>query len=237
MRGQGGAAKVRPSRRPPLSVAFSGERLVSDGVALGVAFALSFHLAFLSVTHGARPIFEDGPARFVERMSDPANARLGRDVPVLVGPAEASAPRWVEPFWAGLSAALGQCVAVAVWLAGATPPRPTAHRRRLRYARAQSLVWVGLAPLVFVKLGELYVALPYSDAIWTSALGNPPFADPLKGLGGAALLAVLFLALEPWRGLVLAYRCGRWPMLGVASVRLAAAVLYAVGRLAFGGVG
>ena len=208
---------------------------MATGAALGFVFALSFHLAFLGVAQGASPVFEDGPARFVERMSDPINARLGRDVPALVGPAEASAPWWIEPFWAGLSAALGQCVAVAVWLAGATPPHPTTHRRRLRYARAQSLMWVGLAPLVFVKLGELYMALPYSDAIWASAFGDPPFVDPFEGLGGVALLVVLFLALEPWRGLALAYRCGRWPFLGVASVGLAAATLYAVGRLAFGG--
>ena len=80
---------------------------MATGAALGFVFALSFHLAFLGVAQGAGPVFEDGPARFVERMSDPINVRFGRDVPALVGPAEASAPRWIKPFWAGLSAALG----------------------------------------------------------------------------------------------------------------------------------
>ena len=203
------------------------------GAAAGAAFALSFHLAFLGTARAAVPIFEDGPTRYVERWSQPHNRRSGREAPALVGPAEAEEPRWMEPFWAGLSAALGQAVALAVWFAGGPPTRTIGDvrlRRRRRYAVTQSLMWVGLGPLVFVKLGELYVAVPYDMAIWASALGRPPFEDPFAFLGPAAALAILFLALEPWRGLALAYRCRWWPALGVASAAAVGAALFAVGR-------
>lgn len=203
-----------------------------------MAFAATFHFAFLSLTHAARPVFEDGPARYASRWVDPWNRAAreasGREFPELVGPAEATAPAWMEPFWAGLAAALGQCVCVAAWLTG---PTPAPRRRKLwsRYARTQSLVWVGLAPLVFVKLGELYMAVPYDGMIWLSAFGEPAIEDPFGGLGWVALLAVLFLALEPWRALQVRHRCGWQPVAGVVVVAVVAGLLFVSGRLALAG--
>ena len=219
-----------PFGRPVLSASDVGWRRLALGAFAGVAFALTFHLAFLGVTQVAVPIFETYSPTYVERWREPPD--------LVPGPAEAEEPWWVEPFWAGLSAALGQAVAVAVWFAGglAAPAiRDRRRQRRRRYAVSQSLVWVGLAPLVFVKLGELYVAIPYHGAIWMSSLRRPPFEDPFAFLGPTAALAVLFLALEPWRGLALAYRCRWWPMLGVVCVVAGGAALFAIGRLAFAG--
>ena len=216
--------------RPILNASEVGRRRLALGAFAGAAFALTFHLAFLGVTRVSVPIFEAYSPTQVERWREPSG--------LAPGPAEAEEPGWVEPFWAGLSAALGQAVAVAVWFVGGHPARTVRDRRhqlRRRYALTQSLMWVGLAPLVFVKLGELYVAVPYHGAIWASSLRRPPFEDPFAFLGPTAALAVLFLALEPWRGLALAYRCRWWPVLGVASVAAGGAALFAVGRWAFVG--
>ena len=215
--------------RPALTTEAVGRWRLASGVGVGVAFALTFYLAFLGIAHAYVLAIDASPVEYVVRMEDPVNRRPSRDVPVLVGPTTASVPPWMEPFWAGLSAAIGQCVAVTIWLTGGRIGESRKLRRRRHYARVQAVMWVGLAPLVFVKLGELYLGVWYQGAVSASAFGKPPAEDPFGFLGIASVLAVLFLALEPWRGLALAYRCRWGPAAGAVSVFVLGAFLYSVG--------
>ena len=224
----------RPLRLEQLRPAFTPEavgwRRLGAGLVAGAAFALTFYLAFLSIALAYIPVVEGVPVRHVEMMEDPMTRRPGREVPVMVGPTSVAVPEWVRPFWAGMSAALGQCVSAAIWLSGPLVGETQKMKRRRRYARAQVAMWVGLAPLVFVKIGELYLSVPYPDAVWASSFGRPPVDDPLGFLGMASALTVVFLALEPWRGLSLSYRCCWGPMVGVAGVLVAGSLLHGVGH-------
>ena len=163
-----------------------------------------------------------------------------RPVPTVVGPAEAAAPAWFGPFWAGLAAVFGQALVLSVWFHQPVAPTVRARRARRRVlgGLATGRMWIWLALLVFVELWFDYALLVYGGNVWASAFGLPQEPDPFVPFfpfGAFALVLVGFLTLEPWRGLQLAFRCRWWPAVGVSATVAFGSVLYAVGRWAVAG--
>ena len=207
------------------------------GVLLGLSFAFLFHLTFVGVGHGAEALLESYGVSAIESAEDPFGSNRRR-ISLPAGPAEGSVLPWMEPFWAALSASLGQCLAVAVWAWPDSPirsPRDRRVRRRRRYAVAHALMWLGVAAMVFGKLAHMYTGLVFDGSMWESVRRAPLVDNPFSVLGPASVLAVLFLALIPWQGLSLSYRCRWWPALGVVTIVSVGGVLLFTGRWAFVG--
>ncbi len=205
------------------------------GAFAGITFAATFFLASVAVTRGGYPAFLGYPEGWVEGARQ-YNER-GRDVegfepipvPTLVGEPKAETPPWAEPFWAGLAAAFGQALMLAVWFLRPRGRRPARHAR---IGVATGLMWVWIVPLFVVKLWFLYVMLVTSGNYWASAFGEPLLADPLVPVlpfGAAALALAAVVALEPWRGIQMEYRCGWWPAASVALTVGFGALLYTLG--------
>lgn len=218
----------------------SGRRLIA-GTLAGVAFAAPFYLVSIGLARSMIYITGQWPEERVESIlsHNEVAADWGlppRPVPVIVGPTRVPTPAWAEPFWAGIAAAFGQAVALAAVFF--RPHPPWSHRRKraglhARLGATAGVMWVGLVPLLLVKVWFVYVVLLYRGNVWASAFGEPVAADPLVPFvpfGLAGTLLVLFLTLEPWRGLQRAYRCGRWPAVGVGLTAVFAVLLLLAGR-------
>ena len=224
--------------RPIFGAVDIGGRRLLAGATLGIAFALSFHLSFVGVAHGAEVILEGYGYSAVEAAESPFGSNR-RAVQLPAGPAQGEVLPWMEPFWAALSAALGQCLAIAIW---ALPDRPVRSirdrqtRRHRRYAVAHSLLWLGVFAMMSVRLATVYIALVFDGSIWRSIRNLPHIENPFTPLAAASALAILVLTLAPWQGLSLSYRCRWWPVLGAIAVATAGGVLLALGRWVFAGV-
>ena len=229
-----------------LPVADLGARRLVIGIVVGLAFAGSFYAVSVAVARvtlplvRAMPEIKAGPPQ--QPLPPPPPGGYKQRFPDIVGPSTADSPAWAGPFWAGLAAAFGQAFTLSVWFPWRRrPPTLWLGRARLRERAgiATGLMWTGYAPMVLVPVWFAYVVMLYGGNIWASAFGLPAGADPLVPLfpfGLCAGLLVVALALEPWRGLQLAYRC-RWaPAIGVAAVLALGAVLFMVGRSVPGAV-
>ena len=161
-------------------------------------------------------------------------------VPTIVGPSKAAAPAWFGLFWAGLAAVFGQALALSVWFHRPASPTIRARRTRLRVlgGLATGQMWIWLVLLVLVEFWFDYALLIYGGNVWASAFGLPQEPDPFVPFipfGAFSLVLVGLLAVEPWRGLQLAFRCRWWPVAGVATTAAFGTVLYVVGRWAVPG--
>ena len=218
-----------------------GTRRLVIGIVAGAAFAVPFHLASVGVAHAGLPAFLGDPVAQVDFIREHNERWAGEEgfepypVPEIVSEPTASVPVWLEPFWAGLAAVLGQAIAVSVWFV-----RPT-RGRTMRHARggaATGLMWVGVLPTFLVKLWLIYVMPVTRGNFWGSAYGELGGLDPLTPLlpfGAASGVMVLVVALEPWRGPQLEYRCGRIPAVSVILTLVFAVLLFALGDWLFPG--
>ena len=208
------------------------------GAALGLVFASAFHLCFVGVAHATEVVLEGYGYGAVLRTESPFSSGRWR-ITLPAGPAQGVVLPWMEPFWAILSAALGQCLAVATWALPERPSRSYRNRRlqrHRRYAVAHSLMWLTVAVLVSVRLASVYIRAIFNDSLWVSIRNEPSVENPYAMLAPVAFRFVLFLVLVPWQGLSLSYRCRWWPALGVVAVPLVGGVLFLVGRWTFAGL-
>lgn len=231
-------------QRPELSFRARGARRLIIGVVVGVAFASSFYFASLAVSRATFAIVRNQPEAEIARIHAHNEFAQAHDIPLrqpptIIGPAEAEIPAWVEPFWAGLAAVFGQAIALSFWLVRPQVPWSLRRKRAGLHARssaATGLMWIGLVPLVLVKLWFVYLVLVYGGNVWASAFGGPITADPLVPFvpfGLSAALLVVILALEPWRGIQLVYRCRWWPAVSVLFTLALGVLLFVVGRWVF----
>ena len=230
---------IRLKHRPPFGSV--GRRRIIIGVLVGIGFAASLHMGSVMVGRATFAIMQARPEEKVEsiRLSNETAHEWGLlelPVPELVGPAEAGVPSWFELIWAGLAAAFGHSLALYVWFPSAVPPWSTRAKKAAVHAHlgvTTGLMWIGLVLLFLVKLWQLYAVLVYGGNVWASAFGDPVAGDPFVPFfpfGGVAVLLVIMLVLEPWRGLQVAYRCGWWPAAALAVTMAVGALLYLVFR-------
>ncbi|MEM6286204.1 MAG: hypothetical protein AAF845_03515 [Bacteroidota bacterium] len=221
--------------KPALTVGRLGERRFWVGIVAGVLFGASFYGASV-VTGRASVIANLGdPARGAERfrlMNDASEARTGeRPYPELkvASPAPPEVSRWFAPFWAGLSAALGQAIMLFVWL---HRPSLTGKQLYLRPSSAAAFVWI-CGALFVGSLGEWDTAILGRGNYLAVAYGRETAPDPLVpmwpyGIASGAL--VLLLALEPWRAVQRVFRCGRWVTASVLTTLAFGGLLHVVGQ-------
>lgn len=225
--------------KPTLSIRTLGTRRFVVGLVAGFLFSVSFFA--VGVTAGRstlsvnRSLAESRVWRNLEYNEQlrAAGQPPRFSAPTVAAPEPVSVPRWAEPLWAGLAAALGQAVALSVWFVG--PARPGLQRRRARrrglLGATAGAMWVGLVPLVVIKLWTAYAFVLYPLNISATFYAEPFVADPLEPLGPAlSVVLVAVLALEPWRGVRLGYRSGWWPAFGVLAVAGGTVALYVLGR-------
>ena len=217
------------------------------GIAAGIGYAATFYLAsstFASVTAEVLiALVTEGTASpdaynawlfaECERMS--VEFGIDQRCPRELLPTNDAWPplmdfSWAVPIWAGLSAAMGQAVALAVWVIRPRRAQPV-RARYLRSGAATGLMWNGLVPLMWGKIWLISAVLVYRANFSAAAAGYATGSDPFTGFAPWAALLVLLLALEPWRGLQRAYRCGWWPLAGLAATLALGAALYAAGSI------
>ena len=222
-----------------MSVHAVGARRFVIGIVAGILFALGFYAAGITAGRATMQINKAGAESRVwwnQEYNDQLRA-AGRPprypVPTVAEPEAVPVPRWAAPLWAGLAAALGQAVALSVWFVRPAQPgilHRRARRRGILGATAGAM-WVGLIPLLLIKFWMVYAFVLYPVNISATFYGEPYVADPLEPLGPAlAVGLVAVLALEPWRGVRLGYRSGRWPVLGVLAVAVGTSALSVLGR-------
>ena len=205
------------------------------GIVAGLAFAAGFYTAGVStgrVTAAINGAGAESRLMWNQEYNDQLRDE-GRPprypVPVVTDPEPIPAPRWADPMWAGLSAALGHAFALAVWFV-----RPALHAAVVPAGGPCSVPplgdVVGIVPLVLIKLWMVYAFVLHPVNVYATMYDEPFVPDPISPFGPAlAAGLVVVLALEPWRGVRLAYRCGWWPALGVLAVLASSAALYIAG--------
>ena len=225
--------------KPTLSVRAIGTRRFVVGLVAGILFAFGFHTAGVAFGRGTiavNAVGAEGRIWWNQEYNDQLRA-AGQPPryppPTVADPDPVPVPRWAEPLWAGLAAALGQACALAVWFV--LPARPGITERRVRRrglpGATAGAMWVGLAPLILIKLWVVYAFVLLPVNIYATFYGELFVPDPLEPFGPAfAVALVTVLALEPWRGVRLGYRSGWWPALGLLTVAIGTAALYGLGR-------
>ena len=230
-----------------LSIQQIGRHRFVLGILLGGFLASSFYVGTVSVTRLGFIALQDNPATMVERLraqrSNPQFPVIEIEgyepppIPTIVGPTSLPTPGWIELFWAGFSATAGQAAMLAVWfyrprrLFRNDIPLRSRSDRHARGAIATGILWIGVVPALLGRLWFIYGGVFSQMNLWASALGDTVAPDPFVAFlpfGAVAGILVLFVALEPWRGLRLQYRCGWWPTTSVAVTILFGGTLWGV---------
>lgn len=231
--------------KPDLPIRELGTRQLALGLVVGFGLALAFYLGCLLIGHATLEIVRAGPQTEVYRWTQPEEEVLqtigtdGRpfpDPPEIVGPSEAAMPQWALPFWAGLSAVCGHFITLWMWFSLSPPGVSIRSRRarlRARSAASLSMTWLGLTAMMAIRLWGPWVLLIYGQNILASAfgrlVGEDPFV-PIFPFGLVAFVFVLFVVLEPWRMLQLAYRCRWWPAVALATTAAVGVLIWTLGH-------
>jgi len=91
-------------------------------------------------------------------------------------------------------------------------------------------MWVSLALILVARLWMVHALLMTKVNMRAANRDVAMVLDPFAPYGPTLMVSVvILLTTVPWMGIQLGYRCGRWPLIGAASVAIGWTVLYAIG--------